>query len=264
MTDGHALNEHATIAWSEHDGVGLLELDRPEQRNGITNRMARELWERLSSLRARDDVKVVILTGRGSSFCPGADLAHYSSGGPDEPLRSEYFEAAVLLHELPQVTIAAINGACAGAGLGYALACDLRVAARGAKLNTAFLDVAVAGDMGIPWTLPRIVGAGVARELSFFPRKLTADEAAELGLVNAVVEPDELLAQVEGRAATLAGKAPLALRGMKANYLAAERTGFADYVALETERHRLICASADCREAFSAFVEKRTPRFEGR
>ena len=80
----------------------------------------------------------------------------------------------MLLHEMPQVTIAAINGACAGAGLGWACACDLRYAVADAKFNTAFLDVAVAGDMGLPWTLPRIVGAGRARELSLLPRKLDA------------------------------------------------------------------------------------------
>ena len=79
---------------------------------------------------------------------------------------------------MPQLTVAAINGACAGAGLGWACVCDLRYAARSAKLNTAFLDVAVAGDMGLPWTLPRLVGASLARDLSFFPRRVTADEAA--------------------------------------------------------------------------------------
>ena len=101
-----------------------------------------------------------------------------------DPTRSSpprEFEVTTLLHEIPAVTVAAINGACAGAGLGWALACDLRVMTASAKLNTAFLDVAVAGDMAIPWSLPRIVGAARARDLSFFPRRIEADEAERIG-----------------------------------------------------------------------------------
>ncbi len=188
-----------TVSYSAAGGVGTVTLNRPEQFNGITNAMMRELHELLHEVADDDTVGVVVLTGAGRAFCPGADLAHYSSGGADEELRDEYFDIPVLLHEMPQVTIAAINGACAGAGLGWACACDLRYVARSARLNTAFLDVAVAGDMGLPWTLPRLIGAGAARELSMLPRKLSADEAAALGLVNAVFDDD---------AATAARSAP--------------------------------------------------------
>lgn len=253
-----------TIDWEVTGGVGTLWFDRPDQRNGIVNTMLRELHELLHRVARDPDVAVVVVTGRGDAFCPGADLKHYSSGATDEPLRSEWFDIPVLLHEMPQVTIAAINGACAGAGLGFALACDLRYAASTAKLNTAFLDVAVAGDMGVPWTLPRVVGAGRARELSMLPRKLDAHEAVAIGLVNDVFEAEHLLVEVGSRAERLAAAAPLARRSMKAHYVAAERTGFADFVAMETERHRIISDSADTGEAFRAFVEKRTPRFEGR
>lgn len=252
-----------TIDWTVEDGVGLLELARPDEMNGITNRMMRELWELLSEISRDRSLAAVILTGRGRAFCPGADLNHYSSGEPDEPLLPEHFDITVMLHQMPAITIAAINGACAGAGFGWALACDLRYVARGARMNTAFLDVAVAGDMGIPWTLPRLVGAGVARELSLFPRRIEADEALSLGLVNGVHEPDELLDAVHERARMLAGAAPLARRGMKQNYVAAESMSFADFIALESERHRLISSSQDCAEAFSAFVQKRRPEFRG-
>src|SRR5204862_5686701 len=122
-------------------------------------------------------IRVFVLTGAGKAFCPGSDLKHFSGGGKDEVLTSRQFKVTTLLHEIPAVTVAAINGACAGAGLGWALACDLRVMTASAKLNTAFLDVAVAGDMAIPWSLPRLVGAARARELSFIPRKIDAEEA---------------------------------------------------------------------------------------
>lgn len=255
--------ELSTISWEVQGAVGTLWLDRPEHLNGMTNTMARECYETLSRIADDPSVAVVILTGRGRAFCPGADLKHYSAQGADEPLRPEYFHVPVLLHEMPQVTIAAINGACAGAGLGYALGCDLRYVARGARLNTAFLDVAVAGDMGVPWTLPRIVGAGRARELSLLPRKLEADEAASIGMVNEVFEPEALLPETMRRAERIAATSPTARRTMKAHYVAAERIGFAEFIDIETAAHMRISASADTREAFRAFVEKRPPRFSG-
>src|SRR5439155_4231781 len=142
-----------------------------------TNRMVREARDALELAAGDPSVRVVVLTGEGRAFCPGADLNHFTSGGPDERLTAREFAVTTLLHEIPAVTVAAINGACAGAGLGWACACDLRLATRSAKLNTAFLAVAVAGDMGLPWTLPRLVGAAKARELSFLPGKIDASEA---------------------------------------------------------------------------------------
>ena len=253
-----------TIIWQQDGGIGTITINRPEQFNGMTNTMLREAHELLHEVAHDDSVTVVVLTGAGKAFCPGADLKHYTSGAPNEPNKDEYFDVPVMLHEMPQVTVAAINGACAGAGLGWACGCDLRYAARSAKLNTAFLDVAVAGDMGLPWSLPRLVGAGVARDLSFFPRKLSADDAAAIGLVNAAFDDDRFRDDVAAVVATLAGKAPIARRGMKQHYVAAESMGFGEFIALETKDHGTIIASEDCGEAFRAFVEKRTPNFKGK
>lgn len=257
----------STIRWDVADGIGTLTLDRPEHLNGMTNLMLHEARELLRDVALDDTVAVVVLTGAGRAFCPGADLKHYTSGSdePDHTLTPDDFEVPVLLHSMPQVTIAAINGACAGAGLGWACACDLRYAVADAKLNTAFLDVAVAGDMGLPWSLPRLVGAARARELSFLPRKVTGAEAATIGLVNeAFDDVDALRAAVAERAERLAAAAPLARRGMKTHYVAAESMDFGDLVALETDAHLRISQSADCKEAFQAFVQKRTPVFQGR
>lgn len=257
-----------TIRWDVADGVGTLTLNRPERLNGMTNLMVHEVAVLLRRVAADDSVAVVVLTGAGRAFCPGADLKHYTAEGaaePDHDLTPDDFDVPVLLHSMPQVTIAAINGACAGAGLGWACACDLRYAVGDAKLNTAFLDVAVAGDMGLPWTLPRIVGAGRARELSLLPRKLTGVEAADIGLVNeAFDDVDQLRAEVGSRARRLAGSAPLARRAMKAHYVQADGRTFAELIAIETEAHLRITRSADCKEAFRAFVEKRPPQFQGR
>ncbi len=165
---------------------------------------------------------------------------------------------------MPAVTIAAINGACAGAGFGWACACDLRIASETARFNTAFLSVGVAGDMGGPWTLPRLVGAAKARELYFLPGKFDAAEALRIGLVSRVSDTAAFEGDLEALTARLAAAAPLALTTMKANFLAAEKMSFADYIVLESEKHMRLFQSDDTTEAFRAFVEKRTPVFHGR
>ena len=195
-----------TLRYEVADGLARLTLDRPEHRNAMTNRMVGEATRALELAAVDESLRVLVLTGAGDSFCPGADLNHFTSGEPDDPLTERDFAVATLLHEIPAVTVAAINGACAGAGLGWALACDLRVMTAGAKCNTAFLDVAVAGDMGIPWSLPRIVGAGRARDLSFLPRRVTAAEALDLGLVARVFPDDVVPRRDRGAARHAAGE----------------------------------------------------------
>jgi 2-(1,2-epoxy-1,2-dihydrophenyl)acetyl-CoA isomerase len=252
-----------TVRYEVEGGLARLTLDRPEAMNGMTNRMVRETREALERAAGDASVRVLVLTGEGRAFCPGADLQHFTSGAAaaDEGPSASDYQAAALLHEIPAVTVAAINGACAGAGLGWALACDLRVLSASARLNTAFLDVAVAGDMGIPWSLPRIVGAGRARDLSFLPRKIDAHEALRIGLVTRVFAAGSFRDETEELLAALLRKSPTALRSLKGNYVAAETMGLADFVSFEAERHLRIAASADTAEAFRAFLEKREPRF---
>jgi 2-(1,2-epoxy-1,2-dihydrophenyl)acetyl-CoA isomerase len=251
-----------TLRYEVAGGLGRLTLNRPEHMNGMTNQMVREARDALALAAADPTIRVLVLTGEGTAFCPGADLKHFSGGGKDEIISARAFEVTTLLHEMPAVTVAAINGACAGAGMGWALACDLRVMSARAKLNTAFLDVAVAGDMAIPWSLPRIVGAARARELSFIPRRIEADEAERIGIVARVFPAESFRDDTEAVLAALLEKSPTALLGLKQNYLAAERMTFADFVDYEAERHLKIAASADTAEAFRAFVEKRKPVFQ--
>jgi 2-(1,2-epoxy-1,2-dihydrophenyl)acetyl-CoA isomerase len=181
----------------------------------------------------------------------------------DERLGPAQFRAPVLLHEMPAVSIAVINGACAGAGLGWAAACDLRVAAGSAKFNTAFLDVAVAGDMALPWSLPRLLGAGKARELCMLPGKFDATEAHRIGFVARVFPDEQFADEAEAVVQRLAGAAPAALRTMKSNFLEAEQRDLASFIEIESERHLALFALDDTREAFAAKVEGRPPRYTG-
>lgn len=258
------MSEFKTVIYEKQGNRVDITLNRPDSLNGITNTMMRELYECVN--RAADDaaVRVVKLTGAGRGFCPGADLKVFSSGEPQEENRRAYFHITSILHEMPKVTVAAINGACAGAGFGWACACDLRYASAAATFNTAFLGVAISGDMAGPWLLPRIVGATRARELFFLPGKFDAGEAERIGLVGRVFPAESFQTEVDAIVDRIAAAAPLAVGEMKKNFVSAESMSLREYIELETERHSRTGASRDTQEAFKAFVEKRPPVFQGR
>jgi 2-(1,2-epoxy-1,2-dihydrophenyl)acetyl-CoA isomerase len=262
--------DNQTLIVRRDGPVATVALNRPANRNSIGGPMMAELHAALAALAADASLRVLVLRGEGADFCPGADVKHYGGGGGAEAARRaswtpiHEFQVPVMLHEMAAVTIAAISGACAGAGFGWACACDLRIASETAKFNSAFLDVGVAGDMGGPWTLPRILGAAKARELYFLPGKFDAAEALRIGLVSKVSAAADFEADLAALTARLARAAPLALKAMKANFLAAEKVGFSDYIALESEKHVRLFQSEDTTEAFKAFVEKRAPVFHGR
>jgi 2-(1,2-epoxy-1,2-dihydrophenyl)acetyl-CoA isomerase len=257
------MNTYEAIIYEKSEHRATITLNRPEARNGITQQMLDELYAAVQDAAADKRLRVLVLRGAGRDFCPGADVKHYAAGkgGRSNP---KAFHVSTILHEAPVVTIAAIKGACAGAGLGWAAACDLRVCDDTARFNSAFLGVGISGDMGGPWTLPRIVGAAKARELYFLPGKFDGAEAYRVGLVNRLYAEAEFEAALDEVVTRLVNSAPIALKSMKANFLDGERVGLAEFIDIETQRHSAAGASEDSREAFKAFVEKRTPVFHGR
>lgn len=264
-----ASHAYETVLYEAAGPIATVTLNRPTRRNSIAGSMLQDLNHALEHAAADPAVRVLVLTGAGRDFCPGADLdatAGSSDAGESSANRigEDDFRMTRLLHEMPAVTIAAVNGACAGAGMGWAAACDLRVAAESARFNTAFLDVGVAGDMGGPWTLSRILGPAKARELYLLPGKFDAAEALRIGLVSRVWADADFAAEARALAERLAGAAPLALRMLKANFLTAERSSLADYLAIESQRHMGLFRTEDTKEAFKAIVEKRKPRYVGR
>lgn len=260
-----------TIRYHVAGGVATLTLHRPERRNAITNQMVREVARALTIAKDDPEVRVLVLTGSGSTFCPGADIDWVAGGGgavdggraEDQHLTTAEFQIPALLHEMPAITVAAVNGACAGAALGWACGCDLRIAARSARFNTAFLDVGVAGDMGLPWSLPRLLGASKAMQLMLLPDKFDADEAARIGLVAAVHDDDGFTAARDALVGRLLAMSPPALRTIKRTILDAATMGYTDLLEVEAQRHLDLFRLEDTREAFAARAEKRPPRFTG-
>ncbi|WP_018504322.1 enoyl-CoA hydratase/isomerase family protein [Parafrankia discariae] len=232
-----------SVLLERRGAVSIVTLHRPGRRNGVTTRMCEELHEVLSTVPA-SDARVVVLRGAGDDFSVGADL---TGGHSTEPVTLErlgpVYHASTLLHTMPQVTIAAIDGGCAGAAMGWACACDFRFASDRARFATGFLKVGVSGDMGLVWSLARLVGAARARELLFFPEKVTAQDALAFGLVTRLFPADTLHDEVLALADELAGHHPFPLRMMKANVLSAERMDLAEYIEVESARHLHVAAS---------------------
>jgi 2-(1,2-epoxy-1,2-dihydrophenyl)acetyl-CoA isomerase len=243
---------------SERRGaVRIITLNRPDRRNGVTVEMCRQLYEALLPI-PTSDARVVVLRGAGDHFSVGADLTNGgSSGTPSLEQLGPTYHASTLLHTMPQVTIAAIDGGCAGAALGWAGACDFRFASDRARFATGFLKVGVSGDMGLVWSLQRLVGGPRARELLFFGEKFSAPDALEIGLVTRLFKSGTLHDEVLALAEELASHDAFALRLMKANILSAERMDLEEYIEIESARHLHVAASPSLRRGMEAFVRSR-------
>lgn len=258
--------------------VGVISFNRPERRNALSGDIYRGFEASLPEMAMRPDVRVVLITGTGGAFCAGGDVkgmneAHVAganrtgrpSGLEDQVanLRRMQRSVSLALHEFPKPVVAALPGAAAGAGLSIALAADIRLAAERAILVTAFANVGASGDFGGSWFLTQLVGPAKAKELYYTSPRLSAREAADLGLVNQVL-PDEGFDEAAlDWCRTLARQAPIAQRLMKENLNRALHCDLA--TALDAEASNMVrsMSTADHREAAAAFVEKRSPNFSG-
>jgi len=258
---------------SVDDGVALITLNRPERRNAFSIPMVEALGRVLAEVELDEAVGAVVLTGAGGAFCAGGDVKAMAEFDPetappyDERIHFQRLNQRATsgkLWQLPKPTIAAIPGPVAGAGMGVALACDLRYAADTAMLTTAFAKVAFAGDYGGTWFLTHLVGPAKAKELYYFSERLSAHELEELGIVNAVFPADVLLDEVMTRARQLANGPRLAYRYQKENINRAVRGELMECMDLEVTHHSHTGTTEDHREAARAFVEKREPTFKGR
>ena len=212
-----------SVLFEADRGLAILTLNRPERRNGMAGDMLDLLLGHLTRIATDPAISVVILRGAGSDFCVGADIKESPDGVRKQDYRriAGLYHTSTLLHEMPKVTIAAIDGGCAGAGLGWAGACDFRFASDRAVFSTAFLKVGVAGDLGTAWSLVQAVGPARARELMFFPEKFGAAEAERIGLVQSVIPPQDLAGAVDALADAVLAHPPAAVRATRALLAAA-------------------------------------------
>jgi enoyl-CoA hydratase/carnithine racemase len=246
-------------------------LDRPERMNAITFRMFDEMHDLCAQLFADPSARAVVITGAGRGFCAGLDLdeaATLPDMTPHEMMlgQQRWAGAFIAFHELPQPVIAAVNGAAAGGGLGLALAADIRIASPAARFNAAFVRIGLsAGDVGVSWSLPRVVGLGRAAEIMLTGRFVDAEEAAAIGLVNRVVPADELLDEAFAIADQIAANTPfgvtLTKRVLNTNVDAGSLT---QAVEVENRGQTLTTRGNDFREALAAFREKRPANLTAR
>ena len=260
---------YETILFEKADGVANVALNRPKKLNAFDATMHEELYAALDAAADDDEVRCVVLRGEGRGFSAGADLAQIiesSEGTPDlgEYLRNTYSRLVKRMVSMEKPIVASLHGPVYGAGVGISLACDLRVAAEGAKFSVAFIKIGLMPDAGVSFFLPRVVGLGRALEMSLLGDPVEADEALRIGLVNKVV-PDEKLAEETAALASRLAAMPTAAIGRTKQAIYASFEGDLELVLEREAEGQTFCGyTADHREGVEAFFEKREARFTGR
>jgi 2-(1,2-epoxy-1,2-dihydrophenyl)acetyl-CoA isomerase len=259
------------IVFDLDDRVATLTLNRPDRLNALSDAMIDTAVAALRRCAVDPEVGAVLVTGAGRAFCAGGDVSGMGAAAAARRTFEDHVDRQHEMHELswllatiPKVTIAAVNGAAAGAGLGIALSCDLCFASDRGRFGTAFAKVGFGGDFGTTWQLTRRVGPAKAKELFFLAELLPADEAVRLGLVNRVFPSDAFLAEVRGIAHRIAHGPLVSFRYMKENVNIAATGDFRTLLNREAITHLRCGLTEDHREGVAAFLEKREPRFQGR
>jgi enoyl-CoA hydratase/carnithine racemase len=261
MTD--TKTETDVVLYEVSDGIATLTLNRPDRLNAWTGGLARRYYGLLTQAAADDAVRVIVVTGAGRGFCAGADMdslqgnaeTDESDAGLDRPI---WFPTTVY-----KPIIAAINGACAGIGFCAALMCDLRFAAAGAKFTTAFVRRGLIAEHGSSWALPRLIGHAAALDLLYSGRVFLSEEAKDLGVVNQVFAPEELMDRTREYAKDLIDHcSPRSMATIKAEIY---RHWNMDLAPSVKEANELMVRSfgfPDFKEGVQSFVQKRNPDFE--
>ena len=252
------------------EGVATLTLNRPESMNSLSVALKEALLAATRDVAADPEVRAVVLTGTGRGFCVGQDLREHvalleaNDPSPLSTVTEHYNPLVLTLATMPKPVIAAVNGMAAGAGAGLAFACDFRIASNRAGFLLAFANVGLTLDSGVSWTLPRLVGQARATALALLAEPISADAALEMGLVNAVAEPEHVLPSALELAGRLAAGPTAAYAAIKESIAFAASSTLADALAKEGELQRAMGQTEDHRSSTVAFVNKQTPTFNGR
>ncbi len=274
------MTAYETIEFDRDGTVGWLRLARPDRLNAFTIAMWHEMRALGKELRDDDELRAVVVTGNGRAFSSGIDTTVFTAGSGDaiedgtdagtrdaDPtvdgiLRAQ--DSFSWLADARYPTIAAVRGYALGAGLQLALACDIRVFARGTQVGLLEHKYGILPDLGGTQRLPRVVGASKAKELIWTAARIDAEEAYRIGLCDRLVDEADLDAEVTALASTIAVQPPLAVQGAKRAVDASDRLPVAQGLVFEAEQQRVCLRSQDMREAIAALVEGRTPVYEGK
>jgi 2-(1,2-epoxy-1,2-dihydrophenyl)acetyl-CoA isomerase len=250
--------------------VMTIALDRPQAMNAVDNGLGDELLAALREAAADADVRAVVLTGNGRAFSSGADLRAgfepTESGHPNvqKALLERFHPIILAIREMPKPVVAAVNGAAAGIGCSFALACDLIVAAESSYFLLAFVNVGLVADGGSSLLIPERVGFARATEMAMLGERVSAPKALEWGLINRVVSDETLMSEVEALADRLAKGPTRSYAGTKQQLNAWQFARIEAQLELEAGIQQQLAESRDFAEGVTAFVEKREARFEGR
>ena len=262
---------YETITYETRGQIGMLTLNRPDKLNAISAELRRDLEAGLVAAQGDDAVRALVLTGAGRGFCSGADLTGPAPERDGPPPQSERLDEeawmgrwARLLHDFDKPLIGAINGVCAGAGMAWALACDVRIGSEHSRFKTTFVERAISPDSGLSFLLPRIVGYASAADLIFTSRMVLAEEALKLGLLNRLTDHDTLLDDAVAYGEQMAQWPPLAIRmakrvlqtNMESDFISAVKY---ESVGLAHARR----AVNDVKESAASFREKRKGVYTG-
>ncbi len=249
------------------NGVGTIQLDRPEKMNAIGALTRQQLGEAIKQAERDDAVRVLVLTGSGRAFCSGADVTEMAQGAgmrsPEDVgnvLRNEYMPMLTRLRTMPKPVIAAMNGPAIGIGASYALACDIRIATPEAYLLEAFVNIGLAPDGGVSWLLPRMAGTGVAYEMFFTGKPLSAVDAHRLGVINRLVPADRLEAEVRELANHLVSQPRQAMAAAKRAVNHALESSYEEALEFESYLQEAQAASPEFAEGVQAFLARRSKK----
>ena len=256
------------LVYTVEDGIATILLNRPQVKNAFTLTMIDKWADALRAAAADDGVRVVVVTGAGGAFCSGIDLGVLSSIEPTPLARKRMLthgvhKVARAVLDLDKPLIAAMSGVAVGAGLDMALMCDLRFAARSARLSEGYIRIGLVPGDGGAYLLPRLVGPAKALELLMTGDTVDGEEAARIGLVNRVYDDDELLDATYAFARRLAGMSPVALAMIKRTVYQSQFMDLRTSLDLISSHMAIVQSTNDYAEARAAFAERRTPRFTG-
>ncbi len=260
--------DYQHILWDQQDGVGIITLNRPDALNALNYAHLEELHDAVSRAEYDPDLRSLVITGAGRGFSAGADVKEWGAGNDDGEPAAGWVDLAHALitriYRMPKPVVAAVNGVAVGAGCDIALASDLRVASTTARFGQAYIRVGYCPDAGGSFLLPRLIGEARAMEMIYTGRIIDASEAERIGLLNGLVEPEELMPAAMELADRLAKGPTVAIGLSKQNIRQNAMLSIEDALRNERRAGNICGLTEDAKEGLAATVERREANFKGR